>query len=60
LDLESVSALADGITGYEGTVVFATHDRDLLDKAATKIIAFEEKGPVFFSGPYEEYLLSKK
>lgn len=60
LDLESVSALAEGIVNYEGTVVFASHDRDLLDKAATKIIAFEDKGPVFFHGTFEEYLASKK
>jgi ATPase subunit of ABC transporter with duplicated ATPase domains len=60
LDLESVSALAEGITEYEGTVVFASHDRDLLSKAATKIISFEEKGPIFFHGSYDEYVNSKK
>lgn len=44
LDLEAVSALAWGLNEYKGTVVVASHDRDLIDTVATKIIAFEEDG----------------
>lgn len=60
LDLEAVSALAWGLSEYKGTVIVVSHDRDLIDKVATKIIAFEKDGIKFFDGPLEEYLSSKK
>ena len=60
LDLEAVSALGWGLNEYKGTVVVASHDRDLIDNVATKIIAFEEDGIHLFDGPLEEYLVSKE
>lgn len=60
LDLEAVSALGWGLEEYKGTVIFATHDRDLIDHVATKIIAFEADGIHIFDGPYEEYILKKQ
>lgn len=59
LDLEAVSALGWGLEEYKGTVIFASHDRDLINHVATKIIAFEEDGIHIFDGPYEEYVLQK-
>lgn len=59
LDLEAVSALAWGLNEYKGTVVFASHDRELISKAATKLIAFENAGIHVFDGPLEEYLAQK-
>lgn len=59
LDLEAVSALAWGLNEYKGTVIVASHDRDLIDTVATKIIAFENDGIHFFDGPLEEYLAKK-
>lgn len=59
LDLEAVSALAWGLEEYKGTVVVASHDRDLIDTVANKIIAFEADGIHFFEGNLEEYLARK-
>lgn len=59
LDLEAVSALAWGLEEYKGTAIVVTHDRDLLSKFATKIIAIEPTGIQVFAGPYEEYLAVK-
>ncbi len=59
LDLEAVSALAWGLEEYKGTVIVVSHDRDLIDTVATKIIAFEKDGIHFFDGGFEEYLASK-
>jgi ATPase subunit of ABC transporter with duplicated ATPase domains len=59
LDLEAVSALAWGLEEFKGTVVFSSHDRDLISKVATKIIAFEENRINTFMGPLEEYLDKK-
>lgn len=60
LDLEAVSALGWGLEEYKGTVIFASHDRDLIDHVATKIIAFEADGIHIFEGPYEEYVQQKE
>lgn len=59
LDLEAVSALGWGLNEYKGTVVVASHDRDLIDNVATKLIAFEADGIHVFDGPLEEYLARK-
>ena len=59
LDLEAVSALGWALDEYKGTAVVATHDRDLLDRFAKKILAFTDKGIDFYDGPLEEYLRVK-
>ncbi len=55
LDLEAVSALGWGLKQFPGTVIFASHDRDLLSSAATKIISIEERRIVVFDGPLDEF-----
>lgn len=60
LDLEAVSALGWGLNEYKGTVIVASHDRDLINNVGTKIIAFESNGIVVFAGPLEEYLATQK
>jgi len=55
LDLESITALRDALKAYEGTVIFVTHDRDLVSYAATRIIAMSTTGLDDFNGPYEEF-----
>lgn len=56
LDLESVSALAWGLEQYTGTVIVACHDRDLIQRVATKIIAFEPDGIHVYQGTLDGYL----
>lgn len=56
LDLEAVSALSWALEDFKGTVVFASHDRDLIQKGATKLIAFEEDTVRVFDGGLDEYL----
>ena len=60
LDLESVSALAWALQNYQGTAIFACHDRDLVATTANKILAFEEDGPHFYIGTLDEYLERRK
>lgn len=59
LDLEAVSALSWGLCDYKGTVIVASHDRDLINQVATKIIAFEEDGIYIHDGGLDDYLLKK-
>ncbi len=56
LDLEAVSALSWALQDFKGTVLVASHDRDLINHATTKLIAFEEKGIRSFDGNLDEYL----
>ena len=55
LDLEAVSALAWALEDFKGTAIFASHDQDLIQKSATKILAFEENTVRLFDGKLDEY-----
>ena len=59
LDLESVSSLGWGLEDYKGTVIIASHDRDLIGTVANRIIALEEDKIHTYDGPLEEYLERK-
>ncbi len=60
LDLEAVSALAWALEDFKGTVLLASHDRDLIQNAANKLIVFEEASIRFFDGKLDEYLSTYK
>ena len=60
LDLEAVSALAWGLDEFKGTAIVASHDRDLINGFATKILAFESDGIHVFQGELEEYFARRK
>jgi ATPase subunit of ABC transporter with duplicated ATPase domains len=56
LDLESCSALREGIEAYEGTVIFVTHDRDLA-APANRIWTYPTTGDlVQYDGNLEAYI----
>lgn len=59
LDLESVSALGWGLDEFKGTAIVASHDRDMINDYATKIIAIEKDGIHVFDGKLEDYLASR-
>jgi ATPase subunit of ABC transporter with duplicated ATPase domains len=56
LDLESILALGDALTKYEGTAFVVTHDRDLIASFATRVFAFTSSGLVDWTGTYEDFL----
>jgi ATPase subunit of ABC transporter with duplicated ATPase domains len=56
LDLESIVALGDGLTKYQGTAFVVTHDRDLVSEFATRIFAFTPNGIVDWRGSYQDYV----
>ena len=55
LDLESIVALGDALSRFEGTAFVVTHDRDLIGSFATRLFAFDERGLHDFRGTYEDY-----
>src|SRR6267142_308465 len=56
LDLESISALSEGLQNYPGTVLFVAHDRDLISSSASRIFAFTHGQLEDFPGDYEAFL----
>jgi ATPase subunit of ABC transporter with duplicated ATPase domains len=56
LDLEAIEALVSAINGYEGTVIFVSHDRWFVNELATRIVEITPEGVRDFNGRYDEYL----
>ncbi len=56
LDLETIDALSDALTAYEGTLLFVSHDRYFVSRIATRIIELRADGFSDFPGSYDEYL----
>ncbi len=55
LDLETINALNVALQKYDGTILLATHDEDLLDEVGTRVWQLEGGGRVVdFKGTYEE------
>ncbi|MNX80021.1 putative ABC transporter ATP-binding protein [compost metagenome] len=55
LDLGSKEMLADALEEFGGTVILISHDRYLLDRVATHVMAFGSEGPRLFVGNYSAY-----
>ncbi len=60
MDLEAISSLRDGIQTFPGTCIFVTHDRDLIETVANKIIAVENGRIDVYPGGWSEYRRAKK
>ena len=57
LDLESITALNEGMTNYKGNILFSSHDAELLETVANRIIAFYKDGSyIDRMTTYEEFL----
>jgi ATPase subunit of ABC transporter with duplicated ATPase domains len=55
LDLESINALNIALQKFEGTVLFVTHDEDVLEEVATRVWHFNAGKIEDFKGTYEEF-----
>lgn len=60
LDIISKEILLDALSNYPGTILFVSHDRDFLDRLATKTIELEPTGTVTYEGNYEAFLYAKE
>ncbi|UFH58583.1 ABC-F family ATP-binding cassette domain-containing protein [Sulfurovum mangrovi] len=57
LDLEAIVALGEALHTYQGGVICVTHDRELIDAFANRIIKLNEDGSVIdFEGDYESFV----
>ena len=61
LDLEAIVALGEALHEFKGNVICVSHDRELLDAFATRIIELHEDGSyIDFQGSYEEFAEAKE
>lgn len=55
LDLPSKEVLEQAMNDFEGTLIFVSHDRYLLNKVPNKIIEMTKDGLLVFDGNFEYY-----
>ncbi|MGO3732176.1 MAG: ABC-F family ATP-binding cassette domain-containing protein [Vagococcus sp.] len=57
LDLESITALNDGLIAFNGAILFASHDHQFIQSTANRIVAVSDKGVVDRAETtYDEFL----
>src|SRR5207248_1801826 len=56
LDVETVDALVEALVGYEGTVIFTSHDRHFTARVATCVVEVRDGRVTTYSGKYQTYL----
>jgi ATP-binding cassette subfamily F protein uup len=59
LDISTIEWLEHMIKGFQGSVVFITHDRSFLQKIATRIVEIDRGLMVSWPGNYQNYLTLK-
>ncbi len=60
LDLESITSLNKGLEGFRGTILFSSHDHQMVQTVANRIIEITPKGYIDRAGTtYDEYLSDK-
>jgi ATP-binding cassette subfamily F protein uup len=61
LDTDTLSALEDFLSTYEGSLLVVTHDRYLLDRVTTGILCFEGDGRITrYAGAYQAYAAARE
>lgn len=57
LDLESITAVNEGLMNFKGNVLFASHDHEFIQTIANRIIEFKADGTMVDRlGTYDEYI----
>ena len=56
LDILTKRALVRALEGFEGTIVFVSHDRAFLRAVANRVLELGPEGPHLYPGPYDEYV----
>jgi ABC transport system ATP-binding/permease protein len=59
LDIDSIRWLEDFLLGWNGTLLFITHDRAFVRRLATRIVELDRGTLQSWSGNYDEYLKQK-
>jgi len=60
LDLESITALNNGMQEFQGTILFTSHDHELVNTVANRIVEITPNGIIDKMMPYDDYLADAK
>ncbi|MFN7115820.1 MAG: ABC-F family ATP-binding cassette domain-containing protein, partial [Saprospiraceae bacterium] len=60
LDLESITALNNGLAEFKGNLIFSSHDHQLVQTVANRIIEIAPNGMIDQLLSFEDYLASEK
>ena len=60
LDLESITALNNGMVEFGGTIIFTSHDHELVNTVANRIIEITPTGFIDKMMPYDDYLSDER
>ncbi len=60
MDIHSIEVIEEALRAYDGTLLFVSHDRRLINAVADHIMAIENHKIRMFKGNYQEYLASKE
>ena len=60
LDLESITALNNAMRDYQGTMLFTSHDHELVNTVANRIIEITPNGLIDKMMPFDDYLADDK
>lgn len=60
LDLESITAVNNGLRDFKGNVLLSSHDYEIVNTVANRIIEIRPEGITDFLGTYDEYVAKKE
>lgn len=60
LDLQSKESLEESLSAFEGTLLFVSHDRYLLNAVPTRIFELTDHGLEIYDGNFDFYLAEQK
>ncbi|KZE67485.1 ATP-binding cassette domain-containing protein [Paenibacillus polymyxa] len=60
LDLESITALNNGLIDFDGTILFTSHDHQFIQTIANRIVEITPNGVIDRTMSYDEYLESEE
>lgn len=60
LDLESVVWLERFLRNYEGALILISHDRDLINALATKVVELRDRKLFMYTGDYESFVAQRE
>ncbi|MFI3116077.1 MAG: ABC-F family ATP-binding cassette domain-containing protein [Clostridia bacterium] len=60
LDLESITAVNNGLVSYKSNILISTHDHEILQTTCNRIIEIRSEGILDKQGTYDEFVEFKK
>ncbi len=60
LDIDTKEVLEQALCEFDGTIIFVSHDRYLLNKLATRIIEISENSIESYNGGFDDYIAVKR